>query len=143
MAVLRKIWWKLYPSDDKHRWMPLIWLPFMVWFFVDPIWKHAGPLLWIGNTLCGLFFIWLYLYSFSRPEPRKLFAIAAMIVMATIAIPFNSGGAGLLVYAIAAGGFSPRLWRVLGLIALEVAYPRLLRLIACTCRWSFGSRCCC
>ncbi len=92
MAVLRKIWWKLYPSDDKHRWMPLIWLPFMVWFFVDPIWKHGGPLLWIGNTLCGLFFIWLYLYSFSRPEPRKLFAIAAMIVMATIAIPFNSGG---------------------------------------------------
>src|SRR5664279_3389951 len=93
MPTLRAIWWKIYPSDDQHRWMPLIWLPFMVWFFVDPIWKHAGPLLWIGNTLCGLFFIWLYLYSFSHPEPRKLFAIAAMITMAAIAIPFNGGGA--------------------------------------------------
>ena len=100
--TLRAFWWKIYPNEDRHWWMPLIWLPFMVWFFVDPIWKHAGPLLWIGNTLCGLFFIWLYLYSFSRPEPRKLFAIAAMILMAAIAIPFNSGGAGLLVYAIAA-----------------------------------------
>jgi two-component system sensor histidine kinase DesK len=121
MATLRTIWWKIYPNEDRHWWMPLIWLPFMVWFFVDPIWKHAGPLLWIGNTLCGLFFIWLYLYSFSRPEPCKLFAIAAMILMAAIAIPFNSGGAGLLVYAIAAGGFSTSLRRVLRLIALEVA----------------------
>jgi two-component system sensor histidine kinase DesK len=121
MPTLRAIWWKLYPSDDKHRWMPLIWLPFMVWFFVDPLWKHAGPLLWIGNTLAGLFFVWLYLYSFSRPEPRKHFAVAAMIVMAIIFIPLNSGGAGLLIYAIAAGGFSPSLRRVLALVALELA----------------------
>ena len=121
MASLRAIWWKIYPNDDKHRWMPLIWLPFMIWFFVDPIWwKHAWPLLWIGNTIYGLVFIWLYLYSFSRPEPRNLYAIAALIVMAAIAISFNAGNAGLLIYAIAAGGFSPRLWRVLGLIALEL-----------------------
>ena len=38
-----------------------------------------------------------------------------------IAIPFNSGGAGLLIYAIAAGGFSTSLRRVLALISLEVA----------------------
>ncbi len=121
MDSLRKLWWKLYPSDDKYRWMPLIWLPFMVWFFVDPAWKHAGPLLWIGNTLAGLFFIWLYLYSFSRPEPRCLFAVAAMIAMAIVFIPLNSGGAGLLIYAIAAGACTPSLRRVLALIALELA----------------------
>jgi two-component system sensor histidine kinase DesK len=101
--------------------MPLLWLPFMVWFFVDPIWKHAGPLLWIGNTLYGLFFVWLYLYSFSRPEPRRLFAIAGMIAMAAVAIPFNGGGVGLLIYASAAAGFTINLRRVLALVALEVA----------------------
>ena len=37
MTTLKTIWWKLYPNDDKHRWMPLIWLPFMIWFFVDPL----------------------------------------------------------------------------------------------------------
>ncbi len=96
----------------------------MIWFFVDPIWwKHAGPLLWIGNTIYGLVFIWLYLYSFSRPEPRRLYAIVAMIVMAAIAnfIP-QRRQLRLLIYAIAAGAFTPRLWRVLGLlIALEAA----------------------
>ncbi len=54
MTPLKAIWWKLYPSDDEHRWMPLIWLPFMIWFFLNPFWRHAGPLLWIGNTLYGL-----------------------------------------------------------------------------------------
>jgi two-component system sensor histidine kinase DesK len=121
MLTLRAIWWKLYPNDDKHRWMPLIWLPFMVWFFVDPIWwKHAGPLQWIGNTIYGLVFIWLYLYSFSRPEPRRFYAIAAMIVMAAIAVLSNAGNVGLLIYASAAGGFSTSLRRVSMLITLEV-----------------------
>src|ERR1035437_10771471 len=65
MTTLRTIWWKIYPNEDRHRWMPLIWLPFMVWFFVAQLWTPAGPLLWIGNTLCGLLFIWLTLSSFS------------------------------------------------------------------------------
>jgi two-component system sensor histidine kinase DesK len=121
MTTLRTIWWKIYPNEDRHHWMPLIWLPFMVWFFVDPAWRHAGPLLWAGNTLAGLLFVFLYLYSFSRPEPRRLFATAAMIAMAAIAIPFNGGGVGLLIYASAAAGFTTSLRRVVGLIALEVA----------------------
>jgi two-component system, NarL family, sensor histidine kinase DesK len=120
MTTIGAIWWKIYPNDDRHRWMPLIWLPFMVWFFLDPLWKHGGPLLWIGNTLYGLFFIWLYLCSFSRPEPRKLFAIAGMIAMGAIAIFFNGGGLGLLIYASAAAGFSTNLRRVVGLITLEL-----------------------
>src|SRR5208283_2369284 len=121
MSMVQTIWWKLYPNDDRHRWMPLLWLPFMVWFFVDPIWKHAGPLVWIANTVWGVIFVLLYLYSFSRPEPRRLFAIAAMIVMAAITIPFNGGGVGFLIYAIAAGGFTTSLRRVLALIAVETA----------------------
>ncbi len=122
MMTLRAFWWKIYPNEDRHRWMPLIWLPFMVWFFVDPAWRHAGPLLWVGNTLYGIFFVWLYLYAFSRPEPRKLFAIAALFVMAAALIPFHHGAVScLLVYAIAAGGFTTSLRRVLCLVALALA----------------------
>ncbi len=121
MATLRTLWWKLYPNDDEHRWMPLIWLPFMIWFFVNPYWRHAGPLFWVGNTLYGLFFIWLYLYSFSRPEPRRLYAVAAMMVMATLAIPINENGACLLVYAVAAGCFTTSIRRVALLVTLDVA----------------------
>ena len=69
MTTLHAIWWKIYPNDDRHRWMPLIWLPFMIWFFVDPASRHTGPLGWVANTVFGLVFILLYLQAFSRPEP--------------------------------------------------------------------------
>jgi two-component system sensor histidine kinase DesK len=121
MKTLKAIWWKLYPSDDEHRWMPLVWLPFMIWFFVNPFWKHAGPLLWTGNALYGLFFIWLYLYAFSRPEPRRLYAVIAMMVMAALAMPINENGASMLVYAVAAGCFTTSLRRVALLVTLDVA----------------------
>ena len=121
MTNLRTIWWRIYPNGERHRWMPLIWLPFMVWFFVDPIVRHVGPLFLIGNTLFGLVFVLLYLYSFSRPEPRRLYTILAMIAMAAVAMPFNGGGVGLLVYASAAAGFTPNLRRALVLTVLLVA----------------------
>ncbi len=121
MNTLRLIWYKLYPNDDRHCWQPLMWLPFMIWFFVDPWWKHAGALHWIGNSLYGLFFIWLYLYAFSRPEPRRLYAIIAMLAMAVIAMPFNDGATCLLIYTVAAAGFTTSFRRVLGFVALEVA----------------------
>ena len=64
MEAVETIWHKLYPNDDDHRWMPLLWLPFMIWFFIDPVWKHSGLLLWVGNTVYGLAFILVYLYAF-------------------------------------------------------------------------------
>ncbi len=42
MNTLRAIWWKIYPNDDRHRWLAVLWLPFMIWFFLDPFWKHLG-----------------------------------------------------------------------------------------------------
>jgi two-component system, NarL family, sensor histidine kinase DesK len=118
---LKKLWWKVYPKRDKHWWYPIIWLPFMVWFFVDPLWQHAGPLWWIGNTIYGLAFIWLYLYSFSHPEPYRLYAVIGLMVMAG-AVVYTQNGAvsGLLVFAVAAGAFTTRFWRAMGLIATAV-----------------------
>ena len=121
MNAIKTIWWKLYPNDDEHRWMPLIWLPFMVWFFVYPIWNHAGPLGWAINTFFGLLFILLYLQAFSRPDPYKLASILAMTAMAAFFMTHNGGAIGFLIYAAAAGGFHPNLRRVSMLIALDVA----------------------
>lgn len=121
MNQIRRFWAWLYPSDDPHRWMPLIWLPFMTWFFVDPIWKHAGPMVWASNTLVGMVFLLLYLHAFSHPEPRRTACVIAMIAIAALVIPFNSGAVGFLIYAAAAGGFSPSLRRVFAVIAVEVA----------------------
>ncbi|MGA2372120.1 MAG: sensor histidine kinase [Candidatus Korobacteraceae bacterium] len=121
MNRLREIWWKIYPSDDRHRWMPVLWLPFMIWFFLDPLWRHAGPLLWIGNTIYGLVFIWLYLYSFSHRDPLRSYAVAAMFLMAAGLIPTHNGAVScLLIFAVAAGAFTTSLLRALFLIAIDL-----------------------
>jgi two-component system, NarL family, sensor histidine kinase DesK len=121
MDTLKAIWWKLYPNADEHRWMPLIWLPFTIWFFLDPLSRHAGLLGWAANTILGLVFILLYLQAFSRPEPYKLLSILAMSLMAATLIPFNGGAIGFLIYAAAAGGFHTKLRRVFGLVVLDLA----------------------
>ena len=121
MKTLKAIWWKIYPNDDEHRWMPLIWLPFMVWFFVDPMWKHAGTVGWCINTIAGLVFILLYLQAFSRPEPYRLMSILAMMIMAATFTSLSDGAVGLLIYAAAAGGFHTSLRRVSVLIGLDLA----------------------
>ncbi len=121
MATLKKIWYWVYPKQDEHKWMPIIWLPFMIWFFLDPIWNHPTPLHWIGNTVFGLFFIWLYLYSFSRPEPKRLYAIVAMFVMAGLVINYHNGAVTtLLIYAIAAGAFTVNRARVIVLLGIAL-----------------------
>ena len=54
MNWLTRLWWRIYPNTDKeHWWMPLMWLPFMFWFFVFPLWKHASLAIWIVNTVVG------------------------------------------------------------------------------------------
>src|SRR5271157_261415 len=122
MVGLQKIWKKIYPSEDRHRWMPLIWLPFMVWFFVDPVSRHPGLLGWVANTFFGLVFILIYLQAFSHRDPYRLACVLAMTAMAAILIPLNGGATAFLVYAAAAGGFHPNLRRVSVLIALQVAF---------------------
>jgi len=121
MSTLRSIWHTLYPADHNHKWMPLLWLPFMIWFFLDPYWRHASVFHWIWNTAAGLFFIVLYLQAFSRPGRVRNICIALMVLMAAILIPFNAGGVGLLIYSAAAGGFNTKFRWVASLLALELA----------------------
>lgn len=121
MKTIQAIWRKLYPADHEHKWMPLIWLPFMIWFFLDPFWKHAGLFHWAWNTLAGLFFIVLYLQAFSRPGRIRNTCIVVMVLMAAILIPLNGGAVGLLIYSAAAGGFNTKLRWVVALLVTELA----------------------
>ena len=69
--------------------MPLMWLPFMIWFFLDPFWKHASLRHWTWNTVVGLVFIGLYLQAFSRPgRVRYIWTCCIVLVIADGATSF-------------------------------------------------------
>jgi two-component system sensor histidine kinase DesK len=120
MKTLHKIWYKLYPTNDEHKWMPLIWLPFMLWFFLDPYWKHADLWHWTWNTLAGLLFILLYMQGFAGRTPVKYICTALMLLMAIVLMPINGGAIGFLIYSAAILGFNPRLRWVVPLVAFDI-----------------------
>jgi len=121
MKTIQAIWYKIYPSNDEHKWMPLMWLPFMIWFFLNPKWNHATALHWAWNTLAGLFFVYIYMQTFARSGAVKYVCIALMLLMSVIFLPINPGAVGFLIYTAAAVGFSPRLRWVVPVLAIDVA----------------------
>jgi len=136
MTTLRSIWYKVYPVDHKHKWMPLIWLPFMLWFFLDPYLKHASPLHWVSNTVAGLFFVFLYLQAFARWGRIRNICILLMLLMAVALIPLNLGAVGFLIYTAAAAGFTPKLRWVIAVLATEIA---VLAYYALRLHFDFGT----
>jgi two-component system, NarL family, sensor histidine kinase DesK len=122
MENLKQLWWRFYPNTDKeHWWMPLIWLPFMFWFFVSPLWKHASLSYWIVNTVVGLVFIALYLQAFARGGRTRLICTLIMLGIAVAVTPYNHNGTTLLIYCAAAGSFTTQRLRVAALMAVEGA----------------------
>ncbi len=122
MNRLQHLWWRIYPNRDKeHWWMPLMWLPFMFWFFASPYWKHAGLGIWILNTAVGLLFTYLYLQAFARGGRIRMICTLLMLLIAVVAIPYNDGAPGLLIYCAAAGSFTTSRSRVLAFGAVELA----------------------
>ncbi len=122
MNAIQKICYWIYPSNDEHKWFPVVWLPFMIYFFIDPIWwHHRPPLLVVGNTLFGLVFVWLYLYSFSHGELHQLYAAIGLLVMAACLVPTNNGAVSVLfVYAIAPGAFTTNRARLISVMGISL-----------------------
>jgi len=122
MNWLKRLGWRIYPNPDKeHWWMPLIWLPFMFWFFGSPFWNHASLIYRIVNTFFGMAFVALYLQAFSRGGRVRLICTLLMLGIAVVMIPYNANGITLLIYCAAAGSFSTQRGRVFTLVAFEFA----------------------
>ena len=122
MNWLKRLWWRIYPNPDKeHWWLPLMWLPFMGFFFAGPHWKQAGSPGWVANTLIGIVFICLYLQAFARGGRVRVVCTLLMLAIAAAVTPYNPGGAGLLIYCAAAGSFSTNRLRVLLFAVAEMA----------------------
>jgi two-component system sensor histidine kinase DesK len=122
MHWLKRLWRRIYPNPDKeHWWMPLIWLPFMFWYFIAPLRTHADLLHWIVNTVVGIVFIGLYLMAFGRGGRVRTICTLVMFAIAIAVMPFNGGAATLLVYCAATGSFTTNRVRMLAFMAAEIA----------------------
>ena len=116
----------IYPARKEHGWMPIIWLMYLIFLFVDPFTHPSSPLVWTGTIVCGVAFILLYLRSFNAKGRQAVASTAVMVLMGILCSPWNSGAVGFFIYAAAAVAWidqSRKLWLwlslILGIILVE------------------------
>ncbi len=93
---------RIYPGRKENGWMPLIWLMYLIFFFIDPFTHPTKPLVWVGTAVGGVVFILLYLQVYTARGRRAAIIIGCMVLMGIVCSPWNSGAMGFFIYAASA-----------------------------------------
>ncbi len=93
--------WKRIFRDREHGWSPLLWVIYLGFFFVEPIYSHASLRLWALDILGSLIFLLLYFGLFVLENPRSLLHIAGMVLLGILYLPINGGGSTFFIFAAA------------------------------------------
>lgn len=90
---------------DTHGWISYVWLIYLPFFFVGPIFKpHRSAVEWIATAAGTVVFLFLYFRGY-RVIGRDLYiVIAGITLLALVFYPFNPGAGTLFVYAAAFAG---------------------------------------
>jgi two-component system, NarL family, sensor histidine kinase DesK len=105
----------------SHRWIPLIWLPWFAFFFVQPVTEHASSKVWAEDGVAAVIFLFLFFATYWSRYSRAIFYALGMLVLGIIVAPINGGAATFFIYAAASLPFlSRRLLKTVLLINLVV-----------------------
>jgi len=87
--------------DKDHGWSPLLWVLYLGFFFLQPIYDHQSLKLWAINILGALVFLVLYFGLFMLEGTWPLLHIAGMVVLGLLYLPINVGACTFFIFACA------------------------------------------
>ena len=91
---------KLPATTRDRKWIPIIWLPYFLFFLLEPALEHASPRLWLFNIIGGIFFLFFYFGMFWSNKPnRSWMYLAGIVLLGVIFAPINGGAATFFIYA--------------------------------------------
>jgi len=93
--------WSQIFKDKEHGWSPLLWVSYLGFFFISPIFDHASLKIWLLDGLGAVIFLVLYLGLFLLVSPRGLVHIAGMVLLGLLYQPINGGACTFFIYAAA------------------------------------------
>ncbi|HEY1799334.1 MAG TPA: sensor histidine kinase [Terriglobales bacterium] len=109
-----------------HRWIPLIWLPWISFYFAEPALAHASRVQWIETIATGIVFLVCFFAMFWDKPTRVWYYFTVILLLGVVCVSFNPGSAAFLIYA---ASFAPFLSRTemggIKLIALVVVIGAL------------------
>jgi two-component system sensor histidine kinase DesK len=93
--------WNTIFRDKDHGWSPLLWVLYLGFFFVQPIYDHVSLRMWLLDILGAVIFLFLYFGLFILVHPRSLVHIAGMMLLGLLYQPFNGGACTFFMFAAA------------------------------------------
>jgi len=87
--------------DKDHGWGPLLWVLYLGFFFVQPVFDHVSAKQWLFDSLGAAIFLILYWGIFLLERPRPLFHVGGMVLLGVLFLPFNAGGCTFFIFAAA------------------------------------------
>jgi two-component system sensor histidine kinase DesK len=79
----------------------LLWVVYLGFFFVQPIYDHVSLKMWLLNGLGAVLFLCLYFGLFVLVNPRALAHIAGMMLLGLLYQPINPGACTFFIFAAA------------------------------------------
>jgi two-component system, NarL family, sensor histidine kinase DesK len=125
-------------SDKDRFWIPLIWLPYLGFFILEPIVDHVSRKIGIADAFGTVVFLFLFFAMFRAKRPgRGWFYLFGIFILGIAFAPINGSAATFFIYTSAFAPFMAETeWGALKVQALVVATAalewRLLHL-----SWSF------
>jgi two-component system sensor histidine kinase DesK len=112
--------WNAIFRDREHGWSPLLWVLYLGFFFVQPIYDHVSLRMWLFDLLGAVIFLFLYFGLFVLVQPRSLVHIAGMMLLGLLYQPFNGGACTFFIFAAAMLPFcvESQVAAVVGLLAI-------------------------
>jgi len=93
---------KVVEKNPEHGWPFYIILAYFGFFFLQPIFDHAGWKEWSLTALGTVVFLALYFgVVWTERKPWQLAGLAVMVLVGSLYAPFNSGGCCFFIFAAA------------------------------------------
>jgi two-component system sensor histidine kinase DesK len=93
---------KLPATTRDRKWIPIIWLPYFLFFLLEPAFEHASSRVWLINLVGGAVFLFFYFGMFWSSKPRRAwFYLAGIVLLGMLLAPINGGASTFFIYATA------------------------------------------
>ena len=92
-------------SGGKGKWFPLIWLPYYLFFFLQPVFDHSPVSRWIETGIATVFFLFFYFGMFWAKKPTPWFYMGGLVVLGLVFAPTNPGASCFFIYSAAFAPF--------------------------------------
>lgn len=129
---------RLLPPNRDHGWVPYLWLVYLGGVLAHPIFDHVRWTEWALALAAIAIFLVLYFSFFWLKPPKNLWAIAGILSLGIVFVPFNNGASAFFIYAAAFVPFAVDTeWLALGWLLL-IAAIAVLETWLLHLGWGFG-----